>query len=175
VDAPAGLLRQDRRRDRRDPWQCARFTHSDAHKKATQLGDAIRLTTILRDIKSDRDRGRIYLPLEDLARFRYSQQDLAAGVVNDPFRELMKFEIARARKLFEDSADGISWLADEGSKLAVAAIVTSHTGLLRAIERQNYDVFAGRAALQPSEQFRRLPAAWQLARRQAGDPLPRII
>ncbi len=151
------------------------FTHSDGHKKAMQLGEAIRLTSILRNIRADRDLGKIYLPLEDLARFRYSQQDLAAGIVNEPFRELMKFEIARAHQLFEESADGISWLADDGTRLAVSAIVASQMGQLHAIERQHYDVFAGPPTQSPAEKFRQLPAAWRLARRRAGEPMPRTI
>jgi len=149
-------------------------THSEAPKLAIKLGNAVKLTNLLRDVKKDRDRGRIYLPLEDMVRFRYSEADLAAGIMNDAFRALMEFEVARARKLFEEASEGISWLAEEGSRLAVAAVVMNSTGLLRAIEKQQYDVFNSTPALAPSDQLRRLPAVWRLARRRADEPLPSI-
>jgi phytoene synthase len=139
------------------------------------MGNAMKLTSILRDVKEDWRRGRVYLPLEDLARFRYSERDLAAGVVNDNFRELMRFEIARARKMYREAADGVCWLAGDGSRLAASVAAVVHAGTLNAIERQGYDVFSRRAQLTPSQKFRRLPAAWRLARRRAETPLPDVF
>jgi len=63
--------------------------HSDAGQNAVAMGNAMQLTNILRDIHEDYLRGRIYLPLEDLARFGYSENDLARGTVNDAFKRLM--------------------------------------------------------------------------------------
>jgi 15-cis-phytoene synthase len=152
------------------------LTHSDAGRYAMMLGNAIRLTDILRDLKPDWERGRVYLPLEDLARFRYSERDLSNGVVNEPFRELMRFEIARARGMYRDAAEGLCWLAGDGSRLAASAFAVVHSGLLRAIERrQGYDVFTRSARLTTTQQFRSLPAAWRLARREAGQQVPDVF
>jgi phytoene synthase len=135
----------------------------------------MRLMTILRDLKADRDRGRVYLPLEDLARFRYGERDLAAGVVNDRFRELMRFQIARARSLYHEGADGLCWLADDGSRLAASALAATYSGILDAIERQGYDVFARRPELTTAHKLRRLPLAWGLSRRGPGHRLPDLF
>ena len=67
---------------------------------AVNLGIALQLTNILRDLKQDAKRGRIYLPLEDLGRFGYSEEELLAGVYNDRFVALMQFECERARGFF---------------------------------------------------------------------------
>jgi len=150
-------------------------THSEAHRQASKLGVAVGLTNRLQAIKADHDRGRIYLPLEDLARFRYSQQDLAGSVVNDSFRDLMRFEIARARGLFEQGAEAIRWLSDDGSRLAASAVVVTSSGALRAIEKANFDVLAGTPKVLTSDTLRRLPAAWRLARRREGEPMPHVF
>ena len=60
-----------------------------ALKNAVGMGNAMQLTNILRDVREDRDRGRIYLPLEDMVRFGYTEADLAAGIVNENLRGLM--------------------------------------------------------------------------------------
>jgi 15-cis-phytoene synthase len=148
------------------------LTHSDAQRNAILMGNAMRLTNVLRDLKEDQSRGRIYLPLEDLARFRYSERELARGVVNDNFRELMRFEIARARRMYNDAAGGLCWLAGDGSRLTVSAIATIYSGILTAIERNGYDVFRRRADLTTAQKFRRLPQAWRLAKRRNDEPLP---
>jgi phytoene synthase len=147
-------------------------TSSAAGRCAVKAGEAVELTRILCDIKRDRDRGRIYLPLEDLARFRYSERDLARGVMNDHFRELMRFQIARARGLYREGAEGLCWLADDASRLAVSALVAGSMGALDAIERQGYDVFTRRPQLTAGQKLRRLPMAWTLSRRRAGERLP---
>jgi phytoene synthase len=151
------------------------LTHSDAGRHAVMLGNAMRLTDILRDLNADRDRGRVYLPLEDLARFRYSERDLSNGVANGPFRELMRFEIARARQLYREGAEGLCWVAGDGSRLAASALVVAHAGILDAIERQRYDVFTRRAGLTTAQKFRSLPVAWRLARREAGQRAPDLF
>jgi phytoene/squalene synthetase len=141
------------------------LTHSDAGEHAAKLGIAIRLTGILRDLKADRHRGRVYLPLEDLARFRYGERDLAAGVVNDAFRGLMKFEIARARQLYHEAAEGLCWVGDDRARLTAALLTVAHADVLRAIERHGYDIFtARRRGPGVARRLLRIPAAWRLAR-----------
>jgi phytoene synthase len=151
-------------------------THSGAGEHAVKIGNAVRLTRILRDVREDYERhGRIYLPLEDLARFRYSERDLAGGVVNDNFRELMRFEISRARRLYHEGAEGLCWLAGDGSRLTAATMATVYSGILDAIERQGYDVFSRRARLTTPQKLRRLPRAWRLARRGPDESLPDVF
>lgn len=151
------------------------LTHEDAQANAVTMGNAMQLTNILRDVKEDYDRGRIYLPLEDLARFKYTERDLAAGVVNDAFRELMRFEIARARSMYRSGAEGLCRLEGGGSRLTASAMAVIYAGILQAIERQRYDVFSSRAHLTTGQKLARVPRAWQLARRRAGEPLPGVF
>jgi phytoene synthase len=148
------------------------LTHSGAREQAIELGVAMQLTEILRDVKKDYQGGRIYLPLEDMVRFGYSERDLAGEVVNDSFRGLMRFEIERARALYRSGAEGICWLAGDGSRLAAATTVVLHAGILDAIERREYNVFRGPAGLNIGQKLRRLPVAWRLGRRQPAQRLP---
>jgi phytoene synthase len=150
-------------------------SHSDAGKHAVQLGNAMQLTNILRDVKDDWARGRLYLPLEDLARFKVSQADVAIGKVTDGFRELMKFEIARARELYRQGAEGLCWLAGDGSRLTASAMAVIYSGILTKIEHQNYDVFSDRAHLTVGQKLSRIAPAWRLSRRKADRPLPKVF
>ena len=151
------------------------LTHSGAGGHAARLGAAVRLTGILRDLKPDLDRGRILLPLEDLARFRYSERDMARGTVNDALRELVRFEAGRARRLFHEGAEGPCWLGDDGSRLTVSALVATSAAMLDAIERQGCDVFTRPPALSAGQKLRRLPVAWSLSRRRPGERLPDLF
>lgn len=160
------------------------MTHSDAPAPAAALGNAIRLTGHLRHLPSDVSRGKIYLPLEDMVRYRVTEADLtAAGMQRVPklpgdvaprFVELVRFEVERARELIRGAADKVHWLADDGSRLAVSAIVIRAAADLDAIVAAGYDVFALPPQLTRGQKLRRLPAVWRLARRQAGEPLPPI-
>jgi phytoene synthase len=73
------------------------FRDERAKKYAEQCGIAFQLTNILRDIKEDADRGRIYLPAEDLRKFHYTEEELRLGVVDERFRNLMQFEVWKER------------------------------------------------------------------------------
>jgi 15-cis-phytoene synthase len=148
---------------------------SSAAEYGNQLCTGMRLTTILRDIKHDHADGRIYLPLEDMARFGYSQRDLAAGVVNDPFRELMKFEIARARDLYRQGSEGICWLADDGSRMFAASLAILCAEILRVIERRDLDVFSSPPIVSLGGRVVLLRSAWSLAKRSAGEALPVVF
>jgi len=156
---------------------CRIFGLSDpaAEKQAVLMGEAMQLTNILRDVKEDYSRGRIYLPLEDLAKFGYSQTDLAGDVVNESFRNLMRFEIHRARSLFHAGAEGLCQLPNDGSRFTATAMGVIYAGILRAIERQNYDVFSQRARLSLPQKLLRLPAARRLSRRTPDGPLPDVF
>jgi phytoene synthase len=139
--------------------------HSDAGHNAELLGNAMRLTDIVCDVRQDRERdGRIYLPLEDMARFRYSERELAAGAVNDAFREVIRVEVDRARQLFRDGSTAVAWLADDGSRLAVSAIVVSRMAMLDAIESRKFDVLSRRPVIGRLERLAHLPVTWRMAR-----------
>lgn len=122
---------------------CAR-TDDDTIGRAKALGEAMQLTNFLRDISEDFDRGRIYLPVEDMKRFGVSESDLRSKVVTSQFRDLMKFEIERARKLYLDSDYGIYKLPPKMRK-AVLLSRLLYSQILDRIEAQDYDVFRQRA------------------------------
>lgn len=131
---------------------------------AVKLGVALQLTNILRDIGEDFRQGRVYLPQEDLARFGYTETDLARGVIDARFRDLMDFEIARAKKLYTEAWDGIQMLSPDG-RLAIAAAADLYRGILDKIVANGYDVFESRAHLSAAEKVARLPRLWWSVRR----------
>lgn len=124
------------------------YSNEKTKQYAINLGIALQLTNILRDLKADAKRGRIYLPLEDLRRFQYTQQELLNSEYNDRFVQLMKFECDRAREYFRKAK---SYLAEEDKPLFTAARTMGNIYylLLRRIEKANYDVFSSRIRLSP--------------------------
>jgi phytoene synthase len=126
---------------------------------AIQLGVALQLTNILRDVGEDARVGRIYLPLEDLARFGVTPRALLDGDLNDGFRALMRFQVARARRLYAAAWPGIALLAPD-SRFGVATAATVYQGILAKIEAADYDVFTHRAHLSGSDKLRLLPGVW---------------
>jgi phytoene synthase len=120
---------------------------------ALNLGVALQLTNILRDIPDDLARGRVYLPLDDLAAQGCTVDDLAAGVVTEPVRRLMAFECARAHEFYRRA---VAARPDEDRKRLVAAEIMRavYFATLRRIERRQYDVFHGRVRLRrPAQLF----------------------
>jgi 15-cis-phytoene synthase len=86
----------------------------------------------------------VYLPLEDLARFGYTERDLASGLVDERFVDLMRFEIGRARKLYEIADEGIAYIP-RGRRFPVVVARELYAAILDRIEAQGYDVFSRRA------------------------------
>ncbi|MDQ6693936.1 MAG: phytoene/squalene synthase family protein [Chloroflexota bacterium] len=126
---------------------------------AVQLGIALQLTNILRDVGEDARVGRIYLPAEDMERFGYTEDMLLDGVLNRQFVELMKFEVARATALYRSAYPGVAMLPRD-SRLAVSAAANVYRGILGKIEAAKYDVFNRRAHLSMGEKVRALPRIW---------------
>ena len=126
---------------------------------AIKLGVALQLTNILRDVGEDWRNGRLYLPLDELARFGLNEADVAAGHVDDRWRALMRFQIARARRLYAESLPGISLIHPAG-RLAIAAAGELYRAILVDIERHDYDVFRRRAYVGHWGKLRRLPGIW---------------
>lgn len=114
---------------------------------AVELGLALQLTNILRDVGQDfANGGRIYLPRHDLARFGYSVEDLAAGRRNEAFLALMKFETARAREFY---ARAVAALPPPDRRALTAAEIMRgvYSRLLERMERDGFQVFTQRYSL----------------------------
>jgi squalene synthase HpnC len=103
---------------------------------------ALQLTEHCQDVAEDLARGRVYLPLDDLARFGCAEADLAGAHASRPLRKVLAFEVARARSLFDDGAPLIARLRGR-PRLAVAAFASGGRAALEAIERARYDVLPG--------------------------------
>jgi phytoene synthase len=117
-----------------------------ARDYALNLGVALQLTNIIRDVPDDLARGRVYLPLDDMAAYGCSIADLEAGVVSDPVRRLLAFECARARDFYRRAIDACP--AEDRRRLVAAEIMRAvYFATLRRIERNGYDVFRGRVRL----------------------------
>ncbi|MEM1279039.1 MAG: 15-cis-phytoene synthase CrtB [Cyanobacteria bacterium P01_D01_bin.6] len=126
-------------------------------KEAVALGVANQLTNILRDVGEDARRGRIYLPLADLALFNYTEDDLMNGVIDDRWRAFMQFEIQRARKFYQQAEKGISKLSPD-ARWPVWAAQVLYSKILDVIEQNDYDVFNQRAFVPKLQKLALLPA-----------------
>lgn len=140
-----------------------------AEAYAIRLGIALQLTNILRDVGEDAQRGRIYLPLEDLRRFGISEDEILNGVNDERFHALMRFEIERAEALYRASWPGILKLNRDG-QMGVAAAALLYRGILGKIVANDFDVFTKRAHLSASEKLMMLPTIHRkLQRLRRGD------
>lgn len=136
-----------------------------AREAAQHLGYAFQLTNFLRDVAEDADRGRIYLPEEDLERFGVSPSQLRWGQPVTPgLRELLAFEAERAREHYRRAEAGIGLLAPSSGPCLRAA-VTLYGGILTEIERAGYDVLTRRARV---PRWRRGAAAVRFGAQAAG-------
>ena len=123
---------------------------------AANLGIAMQLTNILRDVGEDAQRGRLYLPLDEIESFGCDPEAILAGEAGDRFADLMAFQIARARALYEDAGRGISALTPSG-RLTTLAASRLYAGILTEIERLRYDVFRHRAHVSSTRKLGSLP------------------
>jgi squalene synthase HpnC len=137
--------------------------YSDAERQ--QLSDytctALQLANFWQDVATDFQKGRIYLPLEDLRRYGVTGDDIAAGRATPQFLELMKFEVERAREWFER---GMPLVKQVGRELAVDLLLFSRGGqeILNAIERQGFDVLRKRPVISKPRKL------WLVTRAAAG-------
>jgi phytoene synthase len=145
-----------------------------AREPARQLGLAFQLTNFIRDVAEDLDRGRVYLPAEDLAAFEVTPVDLErarmAGTSNDKIRELIAFEVQRARAHYRAAVPGIALLAPS-SQGCIRAAYHIYGGILDEIAGQGFDVFTGRATV-PNRRRLALAVRSLLARPGAPVTLP---
>jgi len=129
------------------------FDSPEAPPLAEKCGVAFQLTNILRDIREDAERGRIYLPAEDLSRFGVTEQYIRAGLRTPEFIDLMDFEATRAREYYRESRPLLD-LVDRRSRASLRALITIYSRLLDRIESSNYDVFSRRISLSGWEKSR---------------------
>jgi 15-cis-phytoene synthase len=119
-----------------------------ARESARQLGFAFQLTNFIRDVGEDLDRGRVYLPEEDLARFGLTREALArdarAGTSTEPVRELIRHECFRALTHYRAALPGLAELAPR-SQVCIRAAYLLYGGILDEVGRRGYEVLAGRA------------------------------
>jgi len=123
---------------------------------AVDLGIAMQLTNILRDVGEDARMGRLYLPLEDLAAFDVDPAATLAGRPSGRFPELMQFEIARARAYYDSAREGIPALAPAG-QLTTLASAHLYAKILNRIEENGYEVFRTRAVIPNGRKLRAMP------------------
>lgn len=135
------------------------YTDQRALDHAVELGIAMQLTNILRDAGEDVDRGRIYLPLEDLRRFGYTVEEFMQKTLNRNFIDLMKFQVERARGYYRSAEQGIPMLRRE-SRFAVSLSSLNYGNILTAIEENGYDVFSKRAYRSFFQKISTIPAVW---------------
>ncbi|MFA5362744.1 MAG: phytoene/squalene synthase family protein [Candidatus Omnitrophota bacterium] len=127
-------------------------------KQAVDLGIAMQLTNILRDIPEDLQRDRIYLPIDEMQRFAVPETALRRGIIDENFKAFMGFQITRAREYFNASSAGIKTLNGLRIRLCVSAMKEIYAGILRQIEDNGYDVFTARAHVPFPRKIARLSA-----------------
>lgn len=141
------------------------FADERAKHYAENAGIAFQLTNILRDLGEDAGRGRIYLPVEELDRFGYDPERLSRGECDDAFRELMRFQVARARGFYEESWPLLPLLRPAG-RAVFLVMARTYRGLLDVMEQRDYDVFRSRVRLGFWRKFAfalsALPVRWGL-------------
>lgn len=140
------------------------YSSEESVQYAVRLGVALQMTNILRDIGDDWRAGRLYLPQEELAEFGLTEQDIAAGIVDDRWRRFMRFQIQRNRALYQESWRGIGMLNSDG-RFAIAAAGRLYEAILDDIERSDYNVFTRRAFIGARGKLARLPGIWWSSRR----------
>jgi len=126
------------------------FDSPQALPLAEKCGVAFQLTNILRDVREDVERGRVYLPQEDLTRFGVGADDLKRGNPTPQFIELMRFEAARARDYYKESQPLLG-MVHARSRASLWALIEIYSRLLAKIEASNYDVLSRRIALSALE------------------------
>lgn len=135
------------------------FAGEQAIPYAVELGVALQLTNILRDVAEDWNCGRLYLPQDELAAFGLTEADLDRGEVDERWRAFLRFQIERNRRLYLEARPGIAFLHRDG-RFAVAAASDLYAAILTDIEAHDYDVFHRRAHVSTWGKLCRLPGIW---------------
>jgi 15-cis-phytoene synthase len=133
--------------------------HPRSRAYAMDLGIALQLTNILRDLKADAARGRIYLPVDEIERFGYSETELLRGARTPAFLRLMRHQAERAHLHFENAASALP-ASDRPRLLAAEVMAAIYLRLLKRIERSGFRVFERRMRVPRLTQVRLVLRAW---------------
>jgi phytoene synthase len=133
--------------------------HNDAFEAAKKLGIAFQLANFIRDVDEDLDRGRVYLPIKELAQFGVSREMLEERVLTPEIIEALKFQIARVRRLQAEAAPGIAML-EATSRPCIEAASTLYCGIVDEVEKIGYDIFNQRAKTSTGRRIRVAGAAF---------------
>ena len=135
------------------------YRDEERQRLADATCTALQLTNFWQDVARDYEKGRIYLPLEDMDRFGYTEEELALGVFNPAFKQLLSFEVERAMGLFREGAALVPTL--EGvARLDVALFTRGGVAVLEAIGKRGYDVLKSRPSLSRSHKARLFLSTW---------------
>jgi len=133
--------------------------HNDAFEAAKKLGVAFQLANFIRDVDEDLDRGRVYLPIKELAQFGVTREMLEERVLTPEIVEALKFQIARVRQLQAEAAPGIAML-EASSRPCIEAASTLYCGIVDEVEKIGYDIFNQRAKTSTGRRIRVAGAAF---------------
>jgi phytoene synthase len=139
------------------------YANPAARIYAEKLGIAFQITNILRDVKEDAGRGRIYLPLDDLARFAVTEDEILRGVYSANFVHLMEFEATRAQEFYREAEAALP-AEDRSSLLTAEAMRLIYGALLDRIVRSNYRVLDRRLSLSAPRKLYLVGRAWASGR-----------
>eukprot|EP01040_Poterioochromonas_malhamensis_P008219 gene8219-8889_t len=134
----------------------------EAAEAAVALGIGLQLTNILRDVGEDLERGRIYLPLDELRAFGLSEDDITSCKVTEKYKKFLQFQIQRARDYYRIAEEGVQML-HPSARFAVQASLDLYSRILNVIERNNYDNFSKRAFTTKLEKLSILPQSFMKA------------
>ena len=133
--------------------------HIDAFDAAKKLGIAFQLANFIRDVDEDLDRGRVYLPIKELAQFGVTREMLEERELTPEIVEALKFQIARVRQLQAEAAAGIA-LLEPTSRPCIEAASTLYCGIVDEVEKIGYDIFNQRAKTSTARRIRVAGAAF---------------
>lgn len=139
-------------------------TSPEAYDRAMDLGIAFQLANFVRDVNEDLDRGRVYLPLDELAEFGVTREILEQRVATPDVKAALRFQIARVRELEERSRHGIE-LLHPSSRDCIEAARVLYCGIVDEVERNDYEVFRTRATVPMHRRLKVAVPAWNRARR----------
>ena len=129
------------------------YTDNSALSNAIYLGKAMQLTNIIRDIYEDYKMGRIYLPDDEMKCFEYSADDMGAKKINENFKDMMSYQVKRARGFYELAKKGFPYLTNDGSRTTVVLMSKIYSGILDKIEQNNYDIYSKRLFVKTTEKI----------------------
>jgi 15-cis-phytoene synthase len=135
------------------------YENARTREYAVNLGLALQLTNILRDLTEDIARDRIYLPLEDLERFGYAGEDLRAHRYNQPFVELMRYEYQRARSYFVKAAESLPE-QDRAAMFAAEIMAAIYREILEQLPAAQFDVFRNRLTVPKKRRMKIALGIW---------------